>query len=35
MKDFGGDLSVANDPAGGAVFTLLLQKSRSMRIAAE
>jgi two-component system C4-dicarboxylate transport sensor histidine kinase DctB len=35
MKDFGGDLSVANDPAGGAVFTLLLEKAGAMRAAAE
>ena len=35
MKDFGGDLSLANDPAGGAVFTLLLQASGAMRAAAE
>jgi two-component system C4-dicarboxylate transport sensor histidine kinase DctB len=35
MKDFGGDLSVGNDPDGGAVFTLLLKKSGAMRVAAE
>ncbi len=27
LKDFGGDLRVGNDPAGGAVFTLDLQAS--------
>jgi two-component system, NtrC family, C4-dicarboxylate transport sensor histidine kinase DctB len=35
MKDFGGDLSVGNDAAGGAVFTLLLMESRSIGVAAE
>ena len=35
MKDFGGDLRVANDPAGGAVFTLDLQESVARQEAAE
>jgi two-component system C4-dicarboxylate transport sensor histidine kinase DctB len=35
MKDFGGDLSVGNDPAGGAVFTLQLKKAGTLRVAAE
>ncbi len=35
MKDFGGDLRVANDPAGGAVFTLNLQASGTRQEAAE
>ena len=35
MKDFGGDLRVANDPAGGAVFTLDLQASVARQEAAE
>lgn len=35
MKDFGGDLRVANHPGGGAVFTVVLQRSRSGAMAAE
>ncbi len=35
MKDFGGDLRVANHPDGGAVFTLDLQASALQREAAE
>ncbi len=35
MKDFGGDLRVANDPGGGAVFTVELQAARPGRMAAE
>jgi two-component system, NtrC family, C4-dicarboxylate transport sensor histidine kinase DctB len=35
MKDFGGDLSVGNDPAGGAVFTLLMRASGTVELAAE
>lgn len=29
MKDFGGDLRVANHPGGGAVFTVVLRRSQS------
>jgi two-component system C4-dicarboxylate transport sensor histidine kinase DctB len=35
MKDFGGDLSVRNDPSGGAVFTLQLKTSHATKVAAE
>ncbi len=35
MKDFGGDLRVANHPDGGAVFTLDLQACARVREAAE
>lgn len=35
MKDFGGDLRVANDPAGGAVFTLDFQASVTRQEAAQ
>jgi two-component system C4-dicarboxylate transport sensor histidine kinase DctB len=35
MKDFGGDLRVANDPGGGAVFTLVLQAAAKRELAAE
>ncbi len=35
MKDFGGDVRVANDPGGGAVFTLDLQASVARQEAAE
>lgn len=35
MKDFGGDLRVANHPDGGAVFTLDLQASVARQEAAE
>lgn len=35
MKDFGGDLRVANHPEGGAVFTLDLQASVARQEAAE
>jgi two-component system C4-dicarboxylate transport sensor histidine kinase DctB len=33
MKDFGGDLRVANDPGGGAVFTLVLQAAATAQAA--
>ncbi|HEY6917717.1 MAG TPA: ATP-binding protein, partial [Tabrizicola sp.] len=35
MKDFGGDLRVANHPDGGAVFTLVLRPARAGALAAE
>ncbi len=35
MKDFGGDLRVANHPGGGAVFTLMLRAAEARRVAAE
>ncbi|MES2970573.1 MAG: ATP-binding protein [Pseudomonadota bacterium] len=35
MKDFGGDLRVTNHPAGGAVFSLVLQLADARRMAAE
>ena len=35
MKDFGGDLRVANHPGGGAVFTLVLRVAEARRVAAE
>ncbi|MGL4236389.1 sensor histidine kinase [Tabrizicola sp.] len=35
VKDFGGDLRVANHPEGGAVFTVELRAARSDRMAAE
>ena len=35
MKDFGGDLRVANHPVGGAVFTLNLQASATKQGAAQ
>lgn len=35
LKDFGGELRVANDPEGGAVFTLDLQAAGRKRVAAE
>ncbi len=35
MKDFGGDLRVANHPQGGAVFTLVLRVARARGMAAE
>jgi len=35
MKDFGGDLRVANHPGGGAVFTLVLNVADARRVAAE
>ncbi len=35
MKDFGGDLRVANDAEGGAVFTLVLQAAAARELAAE
>ncbi|NUB45243.1 sensor histidine kinase [Fertoebacter nigrum] len=35
MKDFGGELRVANDPDGGAVFSLILQSALPRRMAAE
>jgi two-component system C4-dicarboxylate transport sensor histidine kinase DctB len=35
MKDFGGDLRVANHPVGGAVFTLNLQASATKKETAQ
>lgn len=35
MKDFEGDLRVANHPEGGAVFTLVLRPARPKALAAE
>jgi two-component system C4-dicarboxylate transport sensor histidine kinase DctB len=35
MKDFEGDLRVANHPEGGAVFTLVLRRSGAQALAAE
>jgi two-component system C4-dicarboxylate transport sensor histidine kinase DctB len=35
MKDFGGDLRVANHPQGGAVFTVDLQASPAVSVAAQ
>jgi two-component system C4-dicarboxylate transport sensor histidine kinase DctB len=35
MKDFEGDLRVANHPEGGAVFTLVLRRSGTRALAAE
>lgn len=35
MKDFEGDLRVANHPGGGAVFTLVLRRARARALAAE
>jgi two-component system C4-dicarboxylate transport sensor histidine kinase DctB len=35
MKDFEGDLRVANHPEGGAVFTLVLRRSTTRALAAE
>jgi two-component system C4-dicarboxylate transport sensor histidine kinase DctB len=35
MKDFEGDLRVANHPEGGAVFTLALRRSSTRALAAE
>ncbi len=35
MKDFDGDLRVANHPDGGAVFTLVLRRSGARALAAE
>jgi two-component system C4-dicarboxylate transport sensor histidine kinase DctB len=35
IKDFGGDLRVANDPAGGAVFTVELRAAKTGQMAAE
>jgi two-component system C4-dicarboxylate transport sensor histidine kinase DctB len=35
MKDFGGDLRVANHPEGGAVFSLILRRAGSSALAAE
>ena len=35
MKDFEGDLRVANHPDGGAVFTLLLRRAQREALAAE
>ena len=35
MKDFQGDLRVANHPDGGAVFTLILKAARAGALAAE
>ncbi len=35
MKDFGGDLRVANHPDGGAVFDIVLQAAVEGRLAAE
>jgi two-component system, NtrC family, C4-dicarboxylate transport sensor histidine kinase DctB len=35
MKDFEGDLRVANHPEGGAVFTIVLRQARSKAMAAE
>lgn len=35
MKDFGGDLRVANHSGGGAVFTLVLRVAEARRVAAE
>ena len=35
MKDFQGDLRVANHPEGGAVFTLVLRRASRQALAAE
>lgn len=35
MKDFEGDMRVANHPEGGAVFTLVLRRARPQSMAAE
>jgi two-component system C4-dicarboxylate transport sensor histidine kinase DctB len=35
MKDFGGDLRVANHPGGGAVFEIVLQAADLHEMAAE
>ena len=35
MKDFGGDLRVANHPEGGAVFDIVLQAATAGQLAAE
>lgn len=35
MKDFGGDLRVANNPEGGAAFTMVFAPANSREIAAE
>ena len=35
MKDFEGDLRVANHPDGGAVFTLVLHRATASALAAE
>lgn len=35
MKDFGGDLRVANHPEGGAVFSVVLQAAAASDLAAE
>jgi C4-dicarboxylate-specific signal transduction histidine kinase len=35
MKDFGGDLRVANHPDGGAVFEIVLQSADLREMAAE
>ncbi|MBA4349654.1 MAG: two-component sensor histidine kinase, partial [Rhodobacter sp.] len=35
MKDFGGDLRVANHPEGGAVFEIVLQAADLREMAAE
>jgi two-component system C4-dicarboxylate transport sensor histidine kinase DctB len=35
MKDFGGDLRVANHPGGGAVFDIVLQAATAGQLAAE
>ena len=35
MKDFGGDLRVANEPDGGAAFTLVFLSADKRRVAAE
>ena len=35
MKDFGGDLRVANHPDGGAVFSMILRRASARAMAAE
>ena len=35
VKDFGGDLRVANHPGGGAVFEVVLQPAPAREMAAE
>ena len=34
LKDFGGDLRVANHPGGGAVFSVVLQAAANPELAA-
>ena len=35
VKDFGGDLRVANHPDGGAVFSVILQAAKALHTAAQ